>query len=62
MPGEFIGLSNDDNYYVPGYLEQIVNALADADIAMCEILHSYSGWAAVPAGQIWAVGLRVPPS
>jgi hypothetical protein len=42
--GEFIGLSNDDNYYVPGYLEQMLHALEDADIAMCQILHSYVGW------------------
>ncbi len=42
--GEFIGLSNDDNYYVPGYLEQMLHALEDADIAMCQILHSYLGW------------------
>jgi hypothetical protein len=27
-----------------GYLEQMLNELADADIAICEILHSYSGW------------------
>ena len=43
--GEFIGLSNDDNYYVPGYLEQMVLALKDADLAMCQIVHSYAGWA-----------------
>jgi len=51
--GELIGLSNDDNYYVPGYLEQMVYALqeAQADLAMCQTLHSYTGWAgASPAG------------
>lgn len=49
--GEFIGMSNDDNYYVPGYLEQMVNALADADIAMCAILHNYMGWDATFPGE-----------
>lgn len=50
--GELIGLSNDDNYYVPGYLEQMVGALegADAELVMCQMLHSYWGWRIVPAG------------
>ena len=44
--GEFIGLSNDDNYYVPGYLEQMIAALTanQADVAACQMLHSYYGW------------------
>jgi hypothetical protein len=44
--GDYIGLSNDDNYYVPGYLEQMVNALRkeDALLAMCGMLHSYNAW------------------
>jgi hypothetical protein len=50
--GELIGLSNDDNYYVPGYLEQMVNALEKegADLALCAMLHSYWGWRPIPAG------------
>lgn len=48
--GEFIGMSNDDNYYVPGYLEQMLYALQDADFAMCPFLHSYYAWRAVHAG------------
>ena len=42
--GEFIGMSNDDNYYVPGYLEQMLFALEDADLATCLMLHNYHGW------------------
>jgi hypothetical protein len=42
--GEFIGMSNDDNYYVPGYFEQMVHAMPDADLAICPMLHSYFGW------------------
>jgi hypothetical protein len=50
--GALIGLSNDDNYYVPGYLEQMVNALErdNADLALCAMLHSYWGWKPIEAG------------
>lgn len=50
--GRYIGLSNDDNYYVPGYLEQMVNAMAQhsAALALCPIVHSYWGWQQVGAG------------
>lgn len=47
--GEYIGLSNDDNYYCPGYIEQMVNALSTGPkLAICQILHAYQGWAVVP--------------
>jgi hypothetical protein len=48
--GEWIGLSNDDNYYVPGYIEQMVYAGRNADLVMCEFLHSYHGWRASEPG------------
>ena len=48
--GEFIGMSNDDNYYVPGYLEQMLFALRTSDLAMCQTLHSYCAWSVVPEG------------
>lgn len=50
--GDYIGLSNDDNYYVPGYFEQMVAALRreDADLALCRMLHSYWGWQVLEAG------------
>lgn len=50
--GDLIGLSNDDNYYVPGYFEQMVNAIEDtgAEIAFCAMLHSYWAWRAVAPG------------
>ncbi|HTW95648.1 MAG TPA: glycosyltransferase family A protein, partial [Tepidisphaeraceae bacterium] len=48
--GEWIGLSNDDNYYVPGYFEQMVRAGRNADIVMCPFLHSYFAWAAQAPG------------
>jgi predicted protein tyrosine phosphatase len=44
--GDFIGCSNDDNYYVPGYFDQMVTALEldGAGVAICDMLHSYHGW------------------
>jgi len=48
--GEFIGLSNDDNYYVPGYLEQMVMASDAADLILCYCLHSYGGWGVFAEG------------
>jgi hypothetical protein len=49
--GEYIGMSNDDNYYVPGYIEQMLHALDNpADIALCQLLHSHSGWQVDPPG------------
>ncbi len=50
--GEYVGISNDDNYYVPGYLEQMIFALEHnkADLAFCRILHSYAGWNVTGAG------------
>lgn len=50
--GNIVGLSNDDNYYVPGYIEQMVNALEgeQAELAMCSMLHSYWGWKEIEPG------------
>ncbi len=43
--GTYIGLQNDDNYLTPGFIEQLVFALeAGADVACCQVVHSYSGW------------------
>ena len=43
--GEFICMSNDDNYLTPVFIEAFVDALEDADLALCQCLHSYYGWA-----------------
>jgi hypothetical protein len=49
--GDYIGLSNDDNYYVPGYIEQMLHAMGDtADLVLCQLLHSHSGWKVDPPG------------
>lgn len=52
--GEFIGMANDDNYFVPGYLEQMVGALAEADLAVCWSAHSAQGWDWTKPG--WGAG------
>lgn len=44
--GEWICLANDDNYYVPGFLEQMVGAgtREGADLVICDMLHRYHSW------------------
>lgn len=43
--GDYIGLSNDDNSYVPGYIEQMMYAMSDTvDLVLCQLLHSHGGW------------------
>ena len=51
--GDLVGLTNDDNYYVPGYFEQMANAIEreSADIALCQALHSYWGWRPIAEGR-----------
>ena len=48
--GEWSGLGNDDNCYLPGYFEQMVYAGPNADLVMCPFLHSYFVWTAAVAG------------
>jgi glycosyltransferase involved in cell wall biosynthesis len=48
--GTYIGMTNDDNYYVRGDLEQMLNAITNAEIAVCQILHSYASWGVAAAG------------
>lgn len=54
--GKYIGLTNDDNYYVPGYIEQMVAALQDeqSDLAVCISVHRYSGWGICAGGDLGA--------
>src|SRR5262249_14326027 len=44
--GEWIGHSNDDNYYAPVYFEMMLGALLreDAQFAYCNMIHSHHGW------------------
>jgi glycosyltransferase involved in cell wall biosynthesis len=44
--GEWIGHSNDDNYYAPVYFERMLGALLrdDAQFVYCNMIHSHHGW------------------
>ena len=43
--GDYICMSNDDNYYVPSYLELMALELdRGADLVLCDQLHAYRGW------------------
>jgi glycosyltransferase involved in cell wall biosynthesis len=45
--GDVIGLTNDDNYYVPGYLEEMLKVFRDSNdckMVMCDMLHREFGW------------------
>ncbi len=44
--GDYIGMSNDDNYYAPVYFEWMLHALAEskADFAHCNMVHSLFQW------------------
>ena len=44
--GEFVGHTNDDNYYAPVYFEKMVEGLEStpADFAYCDMIHSHQGW------------------
>jgi GT2 family glycosyltransferase len=44
--GEFIGHTNDDNYYVPVYFEAMLSKLLneEADIVYCNMVSSYNQW------------------
>jgi glycosyltransferase involved in cell wall biosynthesis len=44
--GDYIGLSNADNYYMPVYFEWMLSALVtqNAEFAFCNMVHSYLHW------------------
>lgn len=45
--GEFVGFANDDCYYVPVYLYELL--LTGADFAYCDMIHSHRGWQPIAA-------------
>lgn len=45
MPGDFIVITNPDNYYVPGFLDIMLRAFQSNDVAVyCQHLHNGCGW------------------
>jgi glycosyltransferase involved in cell wall biosynthesis len=47
--GDYIGLTNGDNYYVPVYFEWMLHVLVTqgCEFAYCDMVHSYARWGAV---------------
>lgn len=48
--GEFVGHTNDDNYYVPCYFERMMPPLLSnhADFVYCDMIHSHFNYAIFP--------------
>jgi glycosyltransferase involved in cell wall biosynthesis len=48
--GDYIGLSNGDNYYAPVYFEWLLHVLTTrhGDFAYCDLVHSHERWAYFP--------------
>jgi glycosyltransferase involved in cell wall biosynthesis len=47
--GDYVGLTNDDNYYAPVYFEWMVSAMQAkrARLAYCPMAHSHRQWAVI---------------
>ena len=58
--GDYLGLSNGDNYYVPVYFEWMLHELATrgAEFAYCDWVHSHFEWRAMQAEPVrWKIDL-----
>lgn len=49
--GQYVGLSNDDNYYAPVYFEWMLSELQakKADLVYCDMVHSHRRWGVITA-------------
>jgi len=43
--GDWVGMTHDDNYYVPTYFEDMIRVAGDADFVYCNMLHNGTGYA-----------------
>jgi glycosyltransferase involved in cell wall biosynthesis len=50
--GDYIGLTNGDNYYAPVYFEWMLHLLGTrrADVVYCDWVHSHTQWSTMRAG------------
>ena len=50
--GDYIGLSNGDNYYAPVYFEWALHLLTTqaADLVFCDVVHSHAQWSVIRSG------------
>lgn len=47
FPGEWVVITNGDNYYVPRFVERVIEAIEanpDADVIHSDMIHNYWGW------------------
>jgi hypothetical protein len=44
--GDYLGITNDDNYYAPVYFEALLHVLTvqNVDLAYCDFVHSHKQW------------------
>ena len=44
--GDYVGMSNDDNWYAPVYFETMLHEATtkNADFVYCNMIHSFMGW------------------
>ncbi len=44
--GQYVGLSNDDNYYMPNYFEWMLWEMItkEAELSICNMVHSHRQW------------------
>jgi hypothetical protein len=56
-PCHFIVITNPDNYYVPAFIEAMLAAFQDNDVAVyCSMLHNYMQWQPIDSG-LWCGGI-----
>ncbi len=50
LDADYIAFSNDDNYYAPVFLEQLLEeAVKGAEMVYCDMVHSHRKWRAIAA-------------
>ena len=45
LPGDFVVMTNADNYHVPGFTEKMLETFdTDTQVAYCDMVHDYYDW------------------
>ncbi len=54
-PGKYVVITNDDNYYAPGFIELMTNSFTPNTIASyCDMIHNYSEWECIQTNLTYA--------
>lgn len=57
IPGDYIVITNTDNYYVPGFVDLLLPAFEEGVVAVyCNMLHNYIRWSVLDA-QLFCGGI-----